>query len=155
VICWNVFIHSHGEWSVKCRKDTCLDKLHFWNRTIITIIQKIQYFSIHIWLKLLHEYTLLQYDCIPSLTAVNHRKQWLISALLKQLSIAQCIGYPTYWSTNYDKEEHLADNMSFISSLNILLTKEHDDFSRLYWIPKLHNNPYRGNNTTGAYSFWR
>jgi hypothetical protein len=31
----------------------------------------------------------------------------------------------------------------------------HDDFSRLYWIPKLHNNPYRGNNTTGAYSFWR
>jgi hypothetical protein len=49
------------------RKDTCLDRLHFWNRTIITIIQEIQYFSIHIWLKLLREYTLFQYDCIPSL----------------------------------------------------------------------------------------
>jgi hypothetical protein len=35
------------------------------------IIEKIQYFSIHIWLKLLREYTLFQYDCIPSLTAVK------------------------------------------------------------------------------------
>jgi hypothetical protein len=51
MIFWNVFIHSHGEWSVKCRKD----RGNFWNRTIITIIMKIQYFSIHIWLKLLRE----------------------------------------------------------------------------------------------------
>ena len=71
VIFWNVFIHSHREWAVKCRKDTCLDRLHFWNRTIIIIIQKIQYFSIHSWLKLLREYTLFQYDCIPSLTPVK------------------------------------------------------------------------------------
>ena len=51
MICLNVFIHSHSEWTVKCRKY----KRNFWNRTIITIIQKIQYFSIDIWLKLLHE----------------------------------------------------------------------------------------------------
>ena len=52
MIFWNVFIHSHTEWSVKCRKVRCLDRRNFWNRTIITIIQKIKYFSIHIWLKL-------------------------------------------------------------------------------------------------------
>jgi hypothetical protein len=79
----------------------------------------------------------------------------LISVLLEQLSFAQCSGYPTYWNTSYDKEEHLADHKSFISSLNILLNKEHDDLSRLYWIPKLYRNPYRENNTTGAYSFRR
>jgi hypothetical protein len=77
---------------------------------------------------------------------------------MEQLSIAQCSGYPTYWNTSYDKydkEEQLADHKSFISSLNILFYKEHDDFSRLYWISKLYKNPYRGNNTTGGYSFWR
>jgi hypothetical protein len=74
---------------------------------------------------------------------------------MEPLSIAQCSGYPTYWNTSYDKEEHLADHKSFMSSLNILFNKEHDDFSRLYWIPKFHNNPYTGNNTKGAYSFWR
>ena len=52
MIFWNVFIHSHTEWSVKCRKVRCLDRRNFWNRTIITIIQKIKYFSIHIWLKI-------------------------------------------------------------------------------------------------------
>ena len=55
MIFWNVFIHSHTEWSVKCWKVRCLDRRNSWNRTIITIIQKIQYFSIHMWLKLLCE----------------------------------------------------------------------------------------------------
>ena len=38
----NVFIHSHDEWFVKCWKVTCLDRLNFWNRTIIEITQKIR-----------------------------------------------------------------------------------------------------------------
>jgi hypothetical protein len=76
-----------------CRKVTYLDRLNFWKRPRITIIYTIcqyphvwidnisenerelqlflQYSSIHIWLKLLLKYTLFQYDCIPSLTAVN------------------------------------------------------------------------------------
>ena len=33
-----------------------------------------------------------------------------------------------------------------------MFSKEHDDFSPLYWIPKLYKNPHKGNNTTGAYS---
>ena len=66
--------------------------------------------------------------------------------------ITQCSGYPTYWNTSYDKEEHLADHKSFISSLNIQFTTQHGDFSSLYWIPKLHKNPSKGNHTTGAYS---
>jgi hypothetical protein len=29
-------------------------------------------------------------------------------------------------------------------------TTQHGDFSGLYWIPKLHKNPYKENNTKGA-----
>jgi hypothetical protein len=76
MIFWNVFIHSHREWAVKCRKE----RRNFWNRTIITIIQKIQYFSIHMWLKLLYGLTLSQYDCIPSLTAVK-----MLDIFMKQI----------------------------------------------------------------------
>jgi hypothetical protein len=74
---------------------------------------------------------------------------------MKQLSIAQCSGYPTYLNTSYAGEENLADHKSFISSLDILFSKEHDDISCLYWIAKFHTNLNRGNTTTGAYSFSR
>jgi hypothetical protein len=63
---------------------------------------------------------------------------------MKQLFIAQCSGYPAYLNTNYGREEKLADHKSFISSLNILFSKEHDDISCLYWKTKFHNNLNRG-----------
>ena len=72
---------------------------------------------------------------------------------MQQLSIAQCYATLTDWNTSYDKEEYLADHKSLISSLNILPNKEHDDFSRLYWITKLHKNPYTEKNTTSASPF--
>ena len=74
---------------------------------------------------------------------------------MKQLSIAQCYATLTYWNISYDKEEYLADQKSLISSLNTLLNKEHNDFSSLYWITRLHKNPYTENNTIAAYSFCR
>jgi hypothetical protein len=43
---------------------------------------------------------------------------------MKQLPIAQCSGFLAYWNISYDKEEHLADDKSFISSLDILFNKE-------------------------------
>jgi hypothetical protein len=33
--------------------------------------------------------------------------------------------------------------MAFMSSMNIAINEEYDDLSTLYWIPKLHRNPYR------------
>jgi hypothetical protein len=51
---------------------------------------------------------------------------------MKQLSIAQCSGYPTYLNASYGREENLADHKSFISELNILFSKEHDEISCLY-----------------------
>ena len=72
---------------------------------------------------------------------------------MKQLSIAQCYATLTYWNTSYDEEEYLDDHKSLISSLNTLLNKEHNDFSSLYWITKLHKNPYTEKNTTRASTF--
>ena len=46
----------------------------------------------------------------------------------KELSIAKCSGYHAYLKTSYDKEEHLADPKSFISSLTIPFYEEHDYF---------------------------
>ena len=42
------------------------------------------------------------------------------------------------------------DHKSFISSLNVLFSKDHDDFCSWYCISKLHKNPY---NTTNASTF--
>ena len=81
------------------------------------------------------------------------RRQLVSLALMKQDSIARCSGNLTYWNTSYDKDDHLAVRKSFISSLNILFNKEHDDHSCVYWITKLHKNPYGENNTTGASTF--
>ena len=47
----------------------------------------------------------------------------------------------------------MADHKSLISSLNTLLNKEHDDLSSLYWITKLHKNPYTETNTISASTF--
>jgi hypothetical protein len=33
--------------------------------------------------------------------------------------------------------------MAFMSSMNIPINEEYDDLSTIYWIPKLHRNPYR------------
>jgi hypothetical protein len=41
------------------------------------------------------------------------------------------------------KNRFLANQMAFVSSMNILINEEYDDLSTLYWIPKLHRNPYR------------
>jgi hypothetical protein len=49
-------------------------------------------------------------------------------------SFGKCSGYPTYWNTRYDKEEHLADHKSFIEYSVYQGTCLHDEFSHLYWI---------------------
>jgi len=47
----------------------------------------------------------------------------------------------------------LANHKSFMSSMNILFIEEFDDFSSLYWNPKLHKNPYRERYTAGVSTF--
>jgi hypothetical protein len=44
---------------------------------------------------------------------------------------------------NKERTVFLANQAAFMSSMNIPINEEYDDLSTLYWIPKLHRNPYR------------
>jgi hypothetical protein len=46
----------------------------------------------------------------------------------------------------------LANHKSFTSSMNIPINEEYDDLPTLYWIPKLHKNPYREMYIAGSYT---
>ena len=92
-----------------------------------------------------------KYDGSKITICHRQRWQWVNWALMKDHSIAQCSDNLTFWNTSYDKGDHLTVHKSFISSLNILFSKEHDDLYCVYWITKLHTN--RENNTIGASTF--
>jgi hypothetical protein len=47
-----------------------------------------------------------------------------------------------YNSTSFDNEENLANHKLFMSSMNIQINDDYDDLFTLYWIRKLHKNPY-------------
>jgi hypothetical protein len=68
----NMFIHFSEEMVSRLYQSIYWTDTIFKLKTRIKSIQKIlAVFSIHVWLKLLHEQTFSQYDCIPSLRAVK------------------------------------------------------------------------------------
>ena len=52
-------------------------------------------------------------------------------------------GNTTYKPTSFDKDEILANHISFMTSLSIPSGKESEDLTYLYWIAKLHKTPYK------------
>ena len=65
-------------------------------------------------------------------------------AIIKELLIPKNCGiHITKIMIIRKKRFYLANQMSFMSSINILINEGYDDLSTLYWIPKLHRNPYR------------
>ena len=49
----------------------------------------------------------------------------------------------TYKITSFKKEDILANDKLFMSSMNILINEEYDDLPTLYYILTLHNNSHR------------
>ena len=52
-------------------------------------------------------------------------------------------GNPTYNLTAMSKDEILQNHHSVMLTFGISLPEEDIDLPKLYWIPKLHKNPYR------------
>ena len=52
-------------------------------------------------------------------------------------------GNPTYNLTAMSKEEILQNHHSVMLTFGISLPEEDIDLPKLYWIPKLHKNPYK------------
>ena len=63
--------------------------------------------------------------------------------ILKELLIWKNSGSPITEIMVIRKKSILAKQMSFMSSMHIPINEEYDNLSTLYWISKLHRNPYR------------
>jgi hypothetical protein len=49
----------------------------------------------------------------------------------------------TYTRTNFTKDEILQNHLSVLNTFNIPKNQDQFDLPYLYWIPKLHKNPYK------------
>ena len=69
-------------------------------------------------------------------------KKYYIQCLINELGIAAVgDGNATYHRTAFSKDDILSNHDSVISSFGIP-SNNHKNIQFLYWIPKLHKNPY-------------
>ena len=96
-----------------------------------------------------------KYVIVPADKASNNIvfvcKAHYLNCLIKELGIDKDTpGNTTYKRTTFDKDEILNNHKSFMSSLNI--NTKCEDLPYLYWIPKLHKNPYKERYIAGSSS---
>ena len=70
-------------------------------------------------------------------------KTHYINCLMEELGMSTMTGNPTYNLTAMSKEEILQNHHSVMLTFGISLPEEDIDLPKLYWIPKLHKNPYK------------
>jgi hypothetical protein len=95
------------------------------------------------------------YIIVPADKASNNIvfvcKSYYFECLIKELGINNnTSSNATYKPTWLDKDEILANDRSFMTSLNISSGKESDDLPYLYWIPKLHKTPCKERYIAGS-----
>jgi hypothetical protein len=95
------------------------------------------------------------YIIVPADKASNNIvfvcKSYYFECLIKELGINNnTSSNATYEPTSLDKDEILANDRSFMTSLNISSGKESKDLPYLYWIPKLHKTPCKERYIAGS-----
>ena len=70
-------------------------------------------------------------------------KTYYYSCLQKELVDNNDVDTSTYQRTNFTKEEILINHRSVLSSFGINTLDDDADLPSLYWIPKLHKDPYK------------
>ena len=73
-----------------------------------------------------------------------------INCLKEELGMSTMTGNPTYNLTAMSKDEILQNHHSAILTFWISLPEEDIDRPKLYWIPKLHENPYKQRYIAGS-----
>ena len=63
--------------------------------------------------------------------------------LMEELGMSTMTGNPTYNLTAMSKDEILQNHHLVMLTFGISLPEEDFDLPKLYWIPKLHKNPYK------------
>ena len=69
-------------------------------------------------------------------------KTHYINCLMEELGMSTMTGNPTYNLTAMSKDEILQNHHSLMLTFGISFPEEDIDLPKLYWIPKLHKNPY-------------
>ena len=70
-------------------------------------------------------------------------KTHYINCLMEELGMSTMTGNPTNNLTAMSQEEILQNHRSVMLTFGISLPEEDIDLPKLYWIPKLHKNPYK------------
>ena len=73
-----------------------------------------------------------------------------INCLMEEFGMSTMTGNPTYNLTAMSKDEILQNHHSAILTCRISLPEEDIDLPKLYWIPKLHENPYKQRDIAGS-----
>ena len=69
---------------------------------------------------------------------------------MEELNIRTMTGNPIYNLTAMSKDEILQNQHSVMLTFGISFPEEDIDFPKLYWIPKLHKNPYKQRYIAGS-----
>jgi hypothetical protein len=75
---------------------------------------------------------------------------YYFECLLNELGFTSTSGNPTYTRTNLTKDEILQNHLSALNTFGIPKNQDQFDLPYLYWIPKLHKNPYKQRYNTGS-----
>ena len=70
-------------------------------------------------------------------------KKHYVDILIEELGLHFFSGNPTYTLTDFSAWEVLDNHKSVLTSLGIQTNNEELDLPYIYWIPKMHKNPYK------------
>ena len=75
---------------------------------------------------------------------VDSRKVYLVHwCLIEELGLHSLPGNPTYNLTDFSASEVLDNHKSVLTSFGVQSKSEELDLPYIYWIPKMHKNPYK------------
>ena len=86
-------------------------------------------------------------EYIPADKASNNYtfvcKRYYVDILIEELGLHSLPGNPTYNLTDFSASEVLDNHKSVLTSFGIQTTDEELDLPYIYWIPKMHKDPYK------------
>jgi hypothetical protein len=77
-------------------------------------------------------------------------KNYYYECLLNGMGFTSTSGNPTYTRTNLTRDEILQNYLSVLNTFDIPKNQDLFDLPYLYWILKIHNNPYKQRYIAGS-----
>ena len=80
-------------------------------------------------------------------------KRIYVDILIEELGLHSLPGNPTYNLTDFSASEVLDNHKSVLTSFGIQSNSEEFDLRYIYWIPKMHKNPYKHRFIAGSWKY--